>query len=276
MILAPVHVEDNYVGGITFLGPQPVDRLGTMGLALLARTLLTGVRLLEEQQRESEITQVEMLSQARAEFVQRMAHSIHSPLDSLQSTVADAITGLSVVRESVERLRESAGELIMAFAKEDAEDLLVVKPFPVAIKEFIDTLIFMHSRAYSEAGLQLESGDVPEDWTAKLDKRAFMEVMDTLLGNALKYAREKVTVRVERNTDSGVFLFYVTDDGPGVDPAIVDRLFQPGVRDPGTSKTGHGYGLYFARLLMNKRNGAIRLNKDSPKGAEFVIEVPAA
>jgi len=85
-----------------------------------------------------------------------------------------------------------------------------------------------------------------------------------------------VTLEVERKTDSGVFLFFVTDDGPGVDPAIVERLFQPGVRDPGTSKAGHGYGLYFARLLMEKHNGAIRLNKDSPTGAEFVVEVPEA
>jgi len=276
-ILCPAYVENNLIGGIAYIGPGlPTDALGARSLSFLAAILLTGLRLREEPRVAMQLGQMQELNKARAFFVQRLAHSIQGPADALVMNVRRATTALKQVQDEIQQLSEAANEIMMAFSKERAADIVRVKRNEVAIKEFVETVIFANSQLYDRAELSLEMDDVPEGWRIWLDETEFYEVISNLVRNARRFAKKKVRITVERREAPVVYVFRVRDDGPGVAPSIVSRLFQPGVRAPSPrdDETSHGYGLYLSAQTLERIGGKIYLNKQCKVGAEFVVEAP--
>ena len=66
----------------------------------------------------------------------------------------------------------------------------------------------------------------------------------------------------------------VEDEGPGVDPAIEARLFEPFVSSKGEG--GMGLGLYMARLIVESHGGTIAARRRDPGGSRFEVTLPAA
>ena len=71
--------------------------------------------------------------------------------------------------------------------------------------------------------------------------------------------------------DAGVARLEVSDDGPGIDPTIVHRLFLERIT---TKPDGHGYGLTNCRLIMESHGGKIHVESTPGKGATFVLTFP--
>jgi signal transduction histidine kinase len=67
----------------------------------------------------------------------------------------------------------------------------------------------------------------------------------------------------------------VEDDGPGIDPAIVPRLFEPFVSTKEVGK-GTGLGLAVCRGIVESVGGSIRLDEGRERGAAFVVALPVA
>lgn len=81
-------------------------------------------------------------------------------------------------------------------------------------------------------------------------------------------------IRLAASAHEGDVLFMIADNGPGVDPAIRDRLFEPGVT---TKSGGWGVGLSLARRIVEEvHGGKIRAGDRAGGGARFEVRVPAA
>lgn len=282
VVLAPTYVEHNVIGGISFIGPDSNLRPSEGSIVqYLATSLLNSLRLREEEHRESSIAQVEELERARAEFVQRIAHGLQAPLDSLLLRVSDAIKELRSIEGEVKKLRDAADEIIVAFAKKNVDELLRLKPTKMRVSDLLDTIQFMNIRAFSQRNIELEiRNSLPPAATLTIDKAGFLEVVGNLLANALRYARKRVEILTERATNSGAensYFFKVIDDGRGIHESVAARLFQPGVREapssPDQTKT-HGYGLYLSRRLIEKLGGKLTLTASTGSRTEFTIEMP--
>ncbi|MFR9799274.1 sensor histidine kinase [Streptomyces sp. MS06] len=112
---------------------------------------------------------------------------------------------------------------------------------------------------------ELEAGVAP----ALLER-----VVSPVLSNAARYARTSVTVSARRVP--GAVRIDVTDDGPGVPPAFLGELFQPGRRaDPGDGHDGAGLGLPLARRLARSAGGEVSHDRGYAPGARFTISLPA-
>jgi signal transduction histidine kinase len=94
-----------------------------------------------------------------------------------------------------------------------------------------------------------------------------------LIQNAVQATEKDAAVRIIASPlpDGGLELA-VEDDGPGVDPGLRPRLFQPFVTGKGSE--GLGMGLYMARLIVESHGGRIRL-VDRPRGSRFELQIPA-
>ncbi len=283
VILCPVYVQDNLIGGMAFVGTTAIDQLAVTALRTYAYNLLSGLRLLEEEEREKQVAEVKARNTLRGDVVQRMLHSIHNPIEALSSVVRDALKNLEMladlakrfrsVEESLGNLETSTQELLVAFARDDVSDLLVANPTRLELWDFIDTLAVLHSKLYEDQNKQLEVNDIPRDLVAYADKTALWEVIANLLTNAVRHARTRVNVSVGRDESGQMILIRVRDDGEGIDPLVRDRLFQPGVS--ASREPEHGFGLYIGRLLMSRQGGNLKLIKSSSDGTEFVVEVAA-
>ena len=95
------------------------------------------------------------------------------------------------------------------------------------------------------------------------------QVVVALLDNVREHAASSpVELRLELHDDTATLS--VADRGPGIDPAVCDRMFERGVR--GGESAGSGLGLYVARRLMEEQRGTIDVRTGPGAGAEFVLE----
>jgi signal transduction histidine kinase len=106
------------------------------------------------------------------------------------------------------------------------------------------------------------------------DADNLFRILFNLLHNAVSVARSRgklktVDVSVERSEAS--IVLRIADDGPGLPASVRKQLFRAGVPSSG----GSGLGLSIARELAEQNGGTLRL-APSPKGATFLLELPAA
>lgn len=99
-----------------------------------------------------------------------------------------------------------------------------------------------------------------------VDKSIIQNVAENLLGNALRYAKNTVSVKL--NLDSNHVILCVFDDGPGFSDTILKKGGEPFLHDNAVAKHEHfGMGLYVCRLLCEKHGGALTM-ENTPDGAK--------
>jgi len=136
-------------------------------------------------------------------------------------------------------------------------------------------------RAVADAGAtdrELAVGEIPES-AAFVDPGHLQQILGNLLTNAVKYGAGAITTgsRVCEDDPSCLEVF-VTDEGSGVPPAFVERLFDRYARaetDSVAQEKGTGLGLYIVDQLVRANGGTVRYEQASTGGACFIVRLPA-
>jgi signal transduction histidine kinase len=108
------------------------------------------------------------------------------------------------------------------------------------------------------------------------DANRVEQILVNLLGNAIKYAPERSTVRVSVRARGGRVVYEVEDEGPGVPPGDVERIFDIYVTKAGEESRGLGLGLPLSRRLAQLLGGELHAVARPGKGGFFILEVPAS
>jgi signal transduction histidine kinase len=200
-------------------------------------------------------------------FASSVAHELRTPLAGLRARAelalsargagADAERGeaLEAVIAQAARLDDAIGALL-AVARQEIDPSQGTADL-VALASELEGV-----RVDAPAGLPIAEGD-PE-----IVRRALAPLVD----NARRHARS--AVRIELSAAGGRVRLAVRDDGPGLDPQLGERAFDPGVRGQDASADGGaGLGLALARRLARSCGGDI-VAGPGPGGC-FVLELPA-
>ena len=105
-------------------------------------------------------------------------------------------------------------------------------------------------------------------------KRVFVNLIDNALEAMVSVNDEKqITIVTSHDAERSLLRAEVADTGQGIEPGDFRRLFEPyfSRRDSGT-----GLGLAIVQRIILEHGGHIRAEKNHPRGAKFVIELPAA
>jgi PAS domain S-box-containing protein len=122
---------------------------------------------------------------------------------------------------------------------------------------------------------EIAGGDDPE---VTVEKHKVVQILINLVRNARQACAEhegggRVVVRVERTGSSRVH-FTVRDDGAGIAPEALARVFEHGFT---TRKDGHGFGLHGAALMAAELGGALAVASEGRgRGATFTLDLPLA
>lgn len=125
--------------------------------------------------------------------------------------------------------------------------------------------------AHAYAGHQVEFS-VQAGLRASGDAALVATLLQNLIGNALKYSRDRSPARIEvgRALERGEEHFFVRDNGAGFDPAYGDRLFQPFSRLHSSEEfDGHGIGLATTSRIVSRHGGSIWAEGAVGRGAIF-------
>jgi PAS domain S-box-containing protein len=112
--------------------------------------------------------------------------------------------------------------------------------------------------------------------TARLDALRFDQVVTNLLSNAVKYGAGKpIEVRVGHDSAADVAHLEVVDHGPGIEPAMAEKIFEPFQRAKATEPIpGLGLGLYVVKLIVESHGGHIAVDSQPGQGSRFIVDLP--
>jgi len=245
----------------------------------------------------------ELLAAQRAaawsEVARRMAHEIKNPLTPIQlsaeriakSYARVAANGSSngangdnvdekrvaaVISECTETItREVAGLKAMVDEFSRFARLPTTRLELANLNEIINHAAGLYQERLDGVSIELNlAADLPP---AMLDveqiKRVFVNLIDNAIEALFSVEERRITITTSHDVERSLVRAEVADTGQGIEPEDFRRLFQPyfSRRDSGT-----GLGLAIVQQIILEHGGRIRAEKNHPRGAKFLIELPTA
>ena len=229
-------------------------------------------------------TSLEATEQRRFELIGDVAHELRTPIASLTGYLEGLEDGVftpgpdawRVLGDSASRLARLVDDLSDLWRAEAHEIALAPEDMdgPTVVADAVER----HRGAAASRSIDLEAGQVAPI-RLRADRARLAQVLDNLIGNALRYTPEGGAVRVALATPHDRFASVsVSDTGPGLTPEQLARVFERFYRvDPSRSREagGSGLGLAIARALTEAMGGRIWATSAGPgRGATFGLELP--
>ena len=212
-----------------------------------------------------------------------LGHDLRTPLTALRVAVANLSsatlsaeardTQAALARGQAEHLTRLFDE-ILDMARIESRS---IRPDPVWClpSEIVEGAIALVQPALGAHRLAIEVADTHE---VNLDPRLTAAALAHLLENAARYAPPDTSISIAGRPEGERLVVSVADEGPGLEDSEIDQLFTPLYRGKvGRSvPSGTGMGLAITRGLLAAVGGSVRAEHGRPRGARFVIEVPAS
>jgi signal transduction histidine kinase/CheY-like chemotaxis protein len=212
-----------------------------------------------------------------------ISHEIRTPASVMAMMIEDLTSETAANLQP--KLHEASNQLLgvltdMRQAVNPAENLAINK-VPYVPAELGETVRNTYQAQASTRDMQirLRLGD-GADYRRVGDQMRIKQVLGNLVRNSLLYSKgEMVEIAFDAQTDAdGVTwsVWTVSDDGIGIDPSDVERLFEPferGGSDPRSQADGSGLGLYISKIAVELLGGTI-VYVPQHKGACYRIAVP--
>ncbi|MDE2293554.1 MAG: HAMP domain-containing histidine kinase [Elusimicrobia bacterium] len=222
----------------------------------------------------------------RSEWQDMLIHDVKSPLSAvLGTTKALRMSPRPPEEDRLLAHAEKAGERIVALLNTYLDVLRMesgafrLSGAPLALAEAAEEAAAQVEPLAREAGMEM-SVDVPPGAQVTGDRDLVVRMLVNLLDNAVKYGAsgKRASVRAEA-AGGGGWKVTVHDDGPGIPPADLPRVFERYYRAPspgGGRKGGTGLGLAFCRLAAQLHGWSIRAESGPGRGTDMVVETRPA
>ena len=219
----------------------------------------------------------------REAFMGLLSHELRTPVTTIYGGAA------LLTRPGGQLDAATSGEVLADIAAEAdrlyrlVEDLLVLARFdegfevgmdPVLLQRIVPAVVEQERGRWPTVTFNL---DVAPDLPAVSgDETSITQVLRNLLSNASKYSGVNATIDVVVGMTDGRPVIRVLDQGPGIDPAEAEHLFEAFYRSPSTATLagGAGIGLYVSRRLIDTMGGRIWAAPRPGRGSEFAVSLP--
>lgn len=233
--------------------------------------------------------ELQRLDDAKSEFLSIASHQLRTPLTITKGYVSMMDEGSfgkvpKLIKENLKKIY-IANERLLSLV----ENLLDISRIeagrlefdlkPIDLNEVVAGLVQDFSAKAKDKGLKLEFYPEPNAPKCVADGQKIKEVISNLIDNSVKYTPAG-EIMVGTHTESQSLVFSCQDNGMGVEPEDLPRLFNKFVRGKGMMTVhteGTGLGLYFARVVIENMGG--RIWAESPgknKGSKFSFSLPLA
>ena len=258
-------------------------RQRTLELSEQNLRLQDSIELLQQTRRE--LATAEKLA-ALGELTAGVAHEINNPtaviLGNMDVLVADLgehgkafQTEIDLIIEQVDRIRLITERLLQYSRSANISHLpdsgLSVSPVPLG--ELIDDTLRLLSHELHGRQIKVSTSD-GADRAALIDRQEFQQVLINLISNAIAaiVSDGEITIETCNEGDNRISL-HVADNGRGIEPAHIPRVFDPFFTAGKVQGTGLGLSVSFG--IVRRYKGDISVSSSIGKGSQFSVTLPA-
>jgi signal transduction histidine kinase len=248
-------------------GLAPIDVADLAGgdeLGVLAQGLQDLLRRVNEDMKREQI---------RAAQEKDMWHAVgHEIVSPLQSLMALHGTGDDPSHRYISRMQQAVRVLYGQASPSEALESTTLELAPLDLDAFLANV----ARNAPYSGIErVVYASMGEPVRVRAEEYALEDVVTHVLRNADRYRSDgsPITMRVEHA--AGETRVCIHNDGPPIDAALIDSIFEYGVSDQAAGDQHRGQGLFVAKTYMAKMGGTIAATNVAD-GVEFVLTLPAA
>jgi signal transduction histidine kinase len=226
----------------------------------------------------------EQVHQRRDDALAFVSHELRHPLANIQLAAA------MLQRDRSDQTRDRAAALIMRSATrlgrvvEDLVDIsrlqgdaMRVQLADIVLQDVINATVDAAAPSIASRQQVLDVDLPAEPLRIRGDSVRLQQVFGNLLSNASRYSPEGAEISVSARTEGDRAIVVVRDTGVGIKREMLDRIFEPFVRESGGSSEGLGIGLTLARTVVQRHNGLISAHSEGPgRGSTLTVELPLA
>ncbi|MGA1317514.1 MAG: PAS domain-containing hybrid sensor histidine kinase/response regulator [Rubrivivax sp.] len=248
---------------------------------------ITELERTQQQLRQAK-DEAEQASRAKSQFLSQMSHELRTPLNAIlgfgQLLGSDPQRPLAQTqRAQLQEMMTGAQHLLnlinglLDLGRIESGHLALTAQ-PVALAGAVREALALMRTLADRQGVQLcQDCTVPEGLSVHADRTRLLQVLLNLLANAIKYNRPGGEVTVVWSREGAQVRLGVRDNGPGLRPEALSRLFQPFERlgAEHTAIEGTGIGLALSRRLMQAMGGDIEVDSLPGQGSTFWLRMPA-
>lgn len=233
-----------------------------------------------------DMTEIRRLESLRRDFVANVSHELRTPVAVVQASAEALYDGamddpqyathfLSAILRNTARLASLINDLLSLSRVEEGRYKFLFADIDLA--DAVHKVVEALSPRLSTRGHALQV-ELQPGLAVRADASALEQVLVNLLENAMKYTPEGGHLAVRGHAiDAETAAIEVVDDGPGIDPVHLPRLFERFYRvDAGRSREvgGTGLGLAIVKHLVEAMSGEVGMEQNHPRGSIFWVRLP--
>lgn len=199
----------------------------------------------------------------------------------------DSMDALDMLDTNLEKIEEHG--LNTTRILKAMEEMLKERTANIALKDIaaicrknIEMVYSYYAKEIAECHIQLEAPDKEAMVIAEVDAEQFSRTMMSILANSVyavqkKYQRKAysplIRLSVSSDTDAGLVVISIYDNGIGIEKSIIDKVFDPFFTTKTTSEAV-GVGMYLSREIILNHRGTITVESEKDEYTEFKITLP--
>ena len=233
---------------------------------------------------KTSLEQQQLAQQKKQELIAGMSHDLKSPLTSIRAYTEALLDGVAKEEAAQQRYLqtihtketeiEAMVNRLFAFAKMDVSEY-PVHTEPLLLRSLMQEL----TDEWDAEGMEIRT-EIPADLRVLADRELLNRITANLLGNSRKYGgREAVHVLISAAASGGMAEITFADDGPGVPPEQLPRLFDVFYRGDAARTApgkGSGLGLAVVKKAIEEMGGSVRAENEETSGLRIMFTLPLA
>jgi two-component system phosphate regulon sensor histidine kinase PhoR len=232
-----------------------------------------------------DITEIRKLETIRSDFVANVSHELKTPLTSIKGFVETLLEGalddkennrnfLKIIHDHTERLNNLVDDLLSLSHLETKEITLNKKSFN--LRSQLEEVISGFKSQLKKMGIDIKN-ELPASIPINADKDRIEQVLTNLIDNAIKFNKEKGSIRICAQEVNGKIKFSVEDSGIGIPEKDIPRIFERFYRvDKARSRElgGTGLGLSIVKHIVELHGGSVGVESTEGFGSKFWFILP--
>lgn len=209
-----------------------------------------------------------------------IAHEIRNPLTTIKGFLQllkpymaqiNKEEYATVALEEIDRANEIIYSFLnMAKPKMVEKDLKATK-----INQLIQEIKLLYESEAILRNVTIETSLAPSNPVVSINENQLKQVLINMIKNAMEaiehHQKKEGTIHLWTEESDGKGIIQISDNGCGMDPESIERLFTPFFT---TKPTGTGLGLSICKKIINEHGGQIHINSEPGKGTTFRVELP--